>query len=307
MGKKKYNDIQVGDKFEHLTVKCFDCMKGDHKPFWLCECDCENHTLISIYDYDLKSGKRISCGCVTKMTNVEKRLSHCKQTFYDFCIEHNRQDILNLWDNDLNPIDPKMVGYNSRIKYYFKCSRGIHPSTLKVIADITQAIKNNWKFEICKQCNSFAQYAIDKYGDDVLDKYWDYDKNIVDPWKLSHSSPKTIYIKCLLTDYHKSYLTNTYDFLNGVRCPYCAGKKVHYMDSLGYKYPQSVELWSEKNKKTPYEYLPKSSSYVWFKCANKEHDDFYRKIYSVTNSGFACPECAKDKHISKLQKKLIPI
>lgn len=83
MGKKKYKDIQVGDKFSHLTVKGFDCMKGDHKPYWRCECDCADHKIVSIYDHDLKSGKRISCGCVTQMTKEERRLTHCQQTFYD--------------------------------------------------------------------------------------------------------------------------------------------------------------------------------------------------------------------------------
>ena len=304
MGKKKYKDIQIGDKFGHLTVKGFDCMKGDHRPYWWCECDCENHTVLSVYDQDLKNGKRISCGCVTKMTKEERRLTHCKETFYDFCIEHNRQDILDLWDYELNELSPNIVAAHTNLKYYFKCSRGLHSSTLKRIADLTTAISYDWKFEICKKCNSFAQYAIDKYGDDALARYWDYDKNTIDPWELTHSSPKMIYIKCLQTDYHGSYLTNTYDFLSGVRCSYCAGKKVHYMDSLGYKFPQVLDLWSEKNTKSPYEYLPKSASRVWFKCASGEHSDTRRRIYVATSNGFVCPECAKDKHISKLQKKV---
>lgn len=304
MGKKKYKDIQVGDKFSYLTVKGFDCMKGDHKPYWRCECDCADHKMVSIYDHDLKSGKRISCGCVTQMTKEERRLTHCQQTFYDFCVEMGRQDILDLWDYELNTLTPRKVASHTKIKYYFKCSRGLHPSEAKSLIGISVAIENNWKFTMCKKCNSFAQYAIDAYGEDVLERYWDYDKNTVDPWQLAHCSLTVIYIKCLRTAYHGSYPTNTYDFLGDIRCPYCAGKKVHYMDSLGCKFPQVLDLWSDKNTKSPYEYLPKSASYAWFKCASGEHEYTRRRIYSATDSGFACPECAKDKHVSKLQKKV---
>ena len=44
----------------------------------------------------------------------------------------------------------------------------------------------------CIHCNSFGEY----YGEDFLQKYWDYDKNIISPYDIEKSSNKYIWIKC---------------------------------------------------------------------------------------------------------------
>jgi predicted RNA-binding Zn-ribbon protein involved in translation (DUF1610 family) len=112
---------------------------------------------------------------------------------------------------------------------------------------------------------SFAQYGIDNFGDDFLEKYWDYEKNTINPWEISYAKNKPkVWIKCQNPDksYHGSYdVTCSHFTTMNSRCPYCTNRngKVHPLDSLGELYPEVLNLWSNKNKKSPYEYAPNST------------------------------------------------
>ena len=48
-----------GLRFGRLVV-----LRFDHKPYWLCKCDCGNEK--SVLDYNLISGATKSCGCLSK-------------------------------------------------------------------------------------------------------------------------------------------------------------------------------------------------------------------------------------------------
>lgn len=73
---------------------------------------------------------------------------------------------------------------------------------------------------------------------------------------------------------------------------------------LGYLYPESIKLWSDKNEKTPYAYYSKSHNKVYWKCPNGIHEDFERRIYSMVNSGFKCPKCSAINRGEKQRKDL---
>ena len=45
-----------------------------------------------------------------------------------------------------------------------------------------------------KKCNSFAYWGIDNICDDFLEKYWDYERNTVDPWNVAYGSNKKVWI-----------------------------------------------------------------------------------------------------------------
>lgn len=301
MGKRKYPDIQVGDKVGRLTVLGFDCIKGGKK-FWLCECSCENHTKLSVYDYKLKAKKITSRGCEILENNKKNLYRNAKQSFKDWCIENDCQDWLDRWDYELNETRPEDVAPKTRRRFYFKCPLGIHESSLYSLSNVCSKTRNKKVGLQCKKCNSFAQHLINMYGENALEEYWDYEKNIVNPWEITHSSPNPIWIKCKETNYHGSYQTNTYDIWNGCKCTYCAGKQVHPLDSFGHLYPDVFNIWSGKNKKTPYDYLPKSAKKVWFKCKDGKHDDYLRQVYVYTSGVNTCPRCEKENSDSKLQR-----
>ena len=207
--------------------------------------------------------------------NIRKSRLKNGKSFAQWCIDNNRQDVLDRWDYELNDCKPNEILHKSNKKYYFKCPRNIHKSELKHISHFTGGQEGSID---CKQCNSFAQWGIDNIGEDFFEKYWDYEKNNelgIDPWKISHgNSTKKVWIKCQKKDYHDSYPIKPIHFINNVRCPYCnIINKVHLLDSLGTLYPDSILYWSSKNKKSPYKYSPFSIQEVYWKCPESKHKD----------------------------------
>lgn len=94
-----------------------------------------------------------------------------KREFYSFeqwCIDNDRNDLMELWDYELNCDKPSTVSFRSNKKYYFKCPRGIHESKMTCINSLVGTVKHI----NCNACNSFGQYLIDTYGNDAIDKYW---------------------------------------------------------------------------------------------------------------------------------------
>jgi len=225
--------------------------------------------------------------CIMELYGRDKiskmKLKNSK-SFETWCIDNNRQDVLDRWDYELNYLNPYDVPSKSSKKYWFKCNINIHNSELNGIADLTSGKQININ---CKQCNSFAQWGIDNIGEDFLEKYWDYDKNInINPWGINYGNNtknKRVWIKCQEKDYHGSYKTSCNEFTSNGRCPLCTNQhgKVHPLDSLGSLYPQVLDLWSDKNNKTPYGYAPQSSQQVYWKCKDAKHDDYLREIRNM--------------------------
>ena len=165
-----------------------------------------------------------------------------KESFYDWCTKNSRQDLLDRWDYDLNKKSPKERPFNTRIKTYFKCPCGKHNSTGVYLSMRERSCNYNI---VCTGCNSFGQWGIDNICNDFLDKYWDYDKNTVDPMNIAKMANCIVYIKCQEKEYHGSYPVRPYDFVGKeIRCSYCHKQKIHPLDSLGTVYPKSLDFWS---------------------------------------------------------------
>lgn len=190
-----------GDKNYRSIVKCILC---DSEPYEIVLSEINRH----VFD---------GCGCQKDRSNSINWLS-----FKDWCEKNNKQHLLDSWDYNLNNKTPDKVSSCTSDYYYFKCSFGKHESSLWKILSLTRHGKAK---TVCKKCNSFAQFAIDKFGEDVLDIYWDYDKNTVNPWEIPHSATNDIWIKCINSVNHGSYKTKTYSFLKGIGCHMCADEQ----------------------------------------------------------------------------------
>lgn len=80
--KPKGNVIDmIGKKFGHLTVIARDGSDKNGQAKWICECDCENHTRISVLGGNLRKGHTQSCGC--------DRRSHGEKKIEKILKEHN--------------------------------------------------------------------------------------------------------------------------------------------------------------------------------------------------------------------------
>lgn len=303
------HQVQRGTK---ILVKVEDLPEGSHTLVDV-KCDNCNKKLKPIswqrYNKQVKENNKFYCDkCITKLFRILKtnktKLKNSK-SFEQWCIENKRQDILDYWDYELNNYKPNEILYRTNKKFYFKCPKNIHQSELKSINSFVGGHEGSIE---CKKCNSFAQWGIDNLGEDFLEKYWDYEKNTVDPWEISKciNKPK-VWIKCQEKYYHGSYDTILNNFVNNEsRCPYCTIQmgKVHKFDSLGYLYPEVLAIWSDKNKKSPYEYAPKSSEEVWWKCPEGKHDDYFKEIHNANYNYFRCPECVHERNESFLQEKV---
>lgn len=293
----KLEDLTKGSGVK-VNVKCDNCGKISH---------------IKWYDYNkcLHNGFYYCLQCALKLfanENTRKAQLGNSKSFEQWCIELNRQDILDRWDYELNKYKPNEISYCSGLKFYFKCPYNIHQSEIKTIQPLVVGNVNTLD---CKACNSFAQWGINNITLDFLEKYWDYNKNKeINPWEISSHWNKKVWIKCQEKDYHGSYNVKCNDFVSrNVRCPYCNRNsgKVHPQDSLGKLLEDNnlLNVWSDKNTKSPYLFSPRTNKKVWWKCPNGLHNDFYRSIYSSYICEYRCPECQASKGEIKISNVLL--
>lgn len=241
---------------------------------------------------------------MSKTKNSDKRNINVEYSFYDWCKDNNHDDWLELWDYELNDKSPKDISYRSAKKCWFNCinHNPYHYSELHYINHIVDRGITNLT---CHQCNSFAQWGIDNIGEDFLEKYWDYDKNgDLDPFTITYSCHNKVWIKCQEVEYHGSYHISCSNFIRKNRCPYCSKNngKIHIFDSLGYKYPEILDVWSDKNKKSPYEYSPGSKLKIWLKCKDGVHEDYQQTVGNAVRCNFRCTSCTRETKESNLQR-----
>ena len=174
MNKKNGTNIKLKNGVEYVGA--------DIKIIHICTCGKE----WSVTPSNILNGHIQSCG-----------LCH-SQTFEQWCLNNNRQDVLDRWDYELNDCKPSEILYATANKYYFKCPKYLHESELKQISSFTSGQEGSMD---CKLCNSFAQYNINNIGKDFLEKYWDWDKNnelSINPWKINKCANKLKVWICLL-------------------------------------------------------------------------------------------------------------
>ena len=98
MGKLR-KDL-TGQQFGELTVikraEDYVSPKGQHKVVWLCQCNCENKTMIKVHASSLIKGKTKSCGCYQKEANWK---SHHKTNIYNLEDKNNCYLIASNTDN----------------------------------------------------------------------------------------------------------------------------------------------------------------------------------------------------------------
>ena len=153
--------------------------------------------------------------------------------------------------------------------------------------------------------DSFAQWGIDTFGEDFLERYWS-SYNTLDPWEIAPQSLKKVWLYCQEKDYHNwdkkgnkiGYETNCHNFYNGERCGYCGSKKkVHYKDSLAYNYPNIVKMIAiPKNGITSDDCLElpcssKDSFYISCLDCNTISNKKYT-LNQITRYGYSCKKCS---------------
>lgn len=247
--KKHYEELgykytKMGEEFE---VKVEDLTKGsDSIVYGFCdECKKEmDWTYRSFNECVKENGKTYCRNCAMKLYGNKQyrksRLSNSK-SFEQWCIENDRQDVLDRWDYELNDCLPSEIGYGSSKKCWFKCLvHKEHKSELKKLNSFTSGYKRVMN---CKQCNSVGQYIVDNFGEEFLWKVWS-DKNDKSPFEISLHSTSFFWWNCV-DDKHKAFKRDCNSSVRyNFRCPKCSEERKEsileeevrlYLNCLGFE------------------------------------------------------------------------
>lgn len=226
------------------------------------------------------------------------------KSFYSWCMENNRTDLIARWNYDLNKISPNDVGYSSLSKYYFNCDR--HADHKPEYVRLSHIVHDNVKVD-CKMCNSFAQWCTDNISEDYIDKCWHKELNKdLDPWIIGKSSKKTIWLICDngLDHYYSTSPSSCTRNYHG--CQVCNGQVVFSgFNDLFTTDKHLASLWNfDKNTNiSPYEVSHGSERKVWWKCDECGHE-WMATIANIV-AGKRCPVCAKKKQsVTLINNKL---
>jgi len=172
----------------------------------------------SYNNYKHDEGKYYCRKCAAKLfasKNQRKSKLQNSKSFEQWCIDNNRQDILNRWDYELNNCKPNEVncsssGLRGREGYWFKCPNNHnHTSELKNINSLTQGKQASIN---CHQCNCIAETHL------YLSKYF---INQEDTYKYSHGSGRIVPMICPDCGYTRDRKIDDL-FLRGFCCPRCS-------------------------------------------------------------------------------------
>lgn len=132
---------------------------------------------------------------------------------------------------------------------------------------------------------SFAQWCRDNNQMELLNRF-NTQLNKCLPDEVSCGSHNKMWFDCPYGK-HKPNQFYLYNIIKNPEhnsaCPYCK--------SIGNLYSAIWDIWSDKNEKSPFDFLPRSEQKVWVKCNNGIHEDIQRRVCDVIKSNCLCPKC----------------
>lgn len=226
-------------------------------------------------------------------------MTKVKYSFAQLCEDNHRQDLLDLWDYDLNDKNPNEISYGSSKKYWFKCPRGLHESTLCWLS----SVRKKHIIDLCFKCNSLGQWLIDTYGVNGVNKYWSK-MNTVDCFNISaHNADCKVFFKCDVNG-HPDYLQTPRRFIVGHRCQVCSTNRlVKGYNDLATTYPHFVKYFLNKNEASEVTYG--SSRIVDAICPDCGNICRVR-VDTLISQGFSCKRCGdKRSYANKFMYELL--
>lgn len=172
-----------------------------------------------------------------------------KKTFYEWCIENNRKDLLDSWSNKNNDT-PKDVSYGSKKKRYWHCPicNGTYEMSIQS--------KTSNKPQGCPYCNNrkiLSGFNDLKTKNPILASEWNYSKNLTTPDKIFPNYTKKVWWLCPICK-HEWQATPNSRHTNKNGCPRCSEerrksfpeKAIYYY--LKQVFPNAIENYKFSNK-----------------------------------------------------------
>lgn len=278
MSKFKINSI-VG---EYILLEDEEFKGNAYKHNWKCKCG-------KIFKREwrvIRDNNSTNCGCLIYNLQ-EHNYKHAveKNGKYEYIKSFRKGDLMD---------DGRIVKHIAYLKVkHLYCGSIFNAPASTFVNKDPECLK------CCNEYENSLAYHIQHELKEPLNKYWDWEKNAVNPYCIYKSSRNKVFIKCTETDYHDSYDIMSYMFVKGQRCGYCYNRKIHPKDSFGALYPEKAKYWSNKNKENPYDVAPKSGKKFKFHCdeCNCEWDTTLSNMYY----GCWCPHCQMSKGEKKIK------
>lgn len=227
-----------------------------------------------------------------------------RMSLYDWCIQNNRNDILDRFDYDKNKFSPKDVSVYAKTYFYLKCPDNIHDSSMYQIATLA---KHNSKLE-CKYCSSFYHWCMVNNRQDLLDR-WDYNLNKTIPKETARTSPDLYYFKCprgihASTAYKLNNLTK-YSY-SKAKCSACNSFAQWGIDNIDSDFLNKYWDYDKNINVDPWSipYCARATTVIYIKCQYDMNHDSYKTFPSHFVSGSRCPECCRIRTESYLQESV---
>lgn len=211
-----------------------------------------------------------------------------RQTFYEFCILHERTNLLKEWDESRNfPLTPDTVSYGSKKKVWWTCENGHSWQT-------TVHVRSEGSG--CPYCAGrkvlLGFNDLETLYPDVAAQ-WDKRKNgCLKPSDVAVSSNRPAWWHCELGHSYRATVSSRTQRKTG--CPYCAGCKVlKGFNDLETLCPGVAAQWhpSLNGALTPEMVTPGSNKKVWWQCSMGHV--WKSDIYPRTGAQqCGCPVCA---------------
>ena len=212
------------------------------------------------------------------------------KTFYDWCIENNREDLLKEWHvTKNNDLKPENVSYGSNKRVWWRCDNG-HEWQASIVHR-----KNGRSCPYCSNKKVLKGYNDLATTHPHLVSEWNFDKNKdLTPNDVVSGSSKKVWWKCKRG--HEWQVSPNQRIYYNSNCPYCSNNKVlkGYND-LASTHPHLLKEWDfEKNKGlSPYEVIAGSNKRVWWKC--KKGHEWQASIQMRALEAQKCPYCCNQK------------
>lgn len=221
-----------------------------------------------------------------------------KMSFYQFCKENKKEDLLCQWDEDANgPMTPETVSYGSNKKVWWHCEKGHR----------WQAIINSRSSgRGCPVCT--GRKVAEGFNDlastyPALAAQWHPVKNgKLTPQDVTASSNRRVWWRCPLGhEWQTAVYSRAQDLTD---CPYCTNRKVLVgFNDLATVQPQVASQWHPtlNGALTPQQVTAGSKRKVWWRCP--EGHEWQAAVHARAGSRKnGCPVCAGNVSQKKMQK-----
>lgn len=211
-----------------------------------------------------------------------------KKSFYDFCIENKKPELLSQWDSEINGNKtPQNVSYGSGKKVWWRCEKG----------HIWEACVNSRSNGSgCPVCSG---RTVQKGENDLATEFpylalqWHPVKNFpLTAEQITRGSCRLIWWRC---EKNHEWRAAVKSRTEGKGCPVCAGKKlIPGENDLASVRPDLALEWNFKKNGAlaPDMLLASSARRVWWIC---ERGHEWQAMVKARMNGTGCPFCSGRK------------